>query len=115
MRMSIKARGFSLTEALANHVRRRFKTALRHASRRLDEVTIRLRDINGRARGGIDKHCQVELRFAHGSPLVIRETDANLYTAIDRAAGRSKRNVLKRIVELRSRRRTRARALKAHD
>ena len=46
-----------------------------------------------------------ELRFAHGESIVIRETDSSLYTAIDRAAGRCKRTLLRRLEQLASRRR----------
>lgn len=107
MQLSIRSRGFKLTEALSAHITKRFQSALRNASRRIQEVTVRLRDINGSTRGGVDKHCQVELRLADGGTMVIRETDANMYTAIDRAAGRSKRNVLERLGARVTRRRAR--------
>lgn len=109
MQLRIRTHGFSLTKALAGHVRQRFTVALRHGSRVLAAATVRLRDVNGPQRGGVDKRCGVELQFAHGGPVVIHETGSDMYTAIDRAATRSKRALLARLDRLRSRRRTRSR------
>ena len=113
MRIQIRSHGFSLTKALAERVRSRFTKALRHGARRLAEVTVRLRDINGPRRGGVDKQCQVQIQLVGAAPLVIDATDANLYAAIDQAASRSKRTLLERMRDLRSRRRSRARRHRA--
>ena len=107
MELAIRSHGFSVTKALAERVRRRFSTALRHGADRLASVTIRLKDMNGPRRGGVDKQCGVELQFANGNPIVVHETDSNLYVAIDRAADRAKRNLLDRLRQRRSRRRMR--------
>jgi len=103
MRLKIRSHGFSLTEALVQRVQKRFQFAMRHGSRALALVTVRLRDINGPRKGGVDKRCGVELCFAHGGTVMLEETDDSLYAAIDRAAGRSKHTILKRLDRLRSR------------
>ena len=110
MKLEIRSHGFSLTQAIIQHVQKRFASALRHGGRTVADVTVRLRDVNGPRRGGVDKRCGVEIRLAHGGPTVIQETDDDLYTAIDRAANRSKRTLLKKIGRLRKRSRVRSRA-----
>lgn len=57
---------------------------------------MRLTDVNG-PRGGIDKHCVIEVRGPALVPIVIRERDADLYAAIDRAAERVDRTVARRL------------------
>jgi len=85
----------------------RFSSALKHGARALLGVRIHLLDVNGPQRGGVDKRCGVELRFTRGGTVVLEETDSDLYVAIDKAAGRSKQALLKRIERFRSRRRDR--------
>lgn len=109
MKLNIRSHGFSLTQALVQHVQKRFTTALRHGGEVIADVTVRLRDVNGPRRGGVDKRCAVEIHLAHGGPTLIHQTDDNLYAAIDRAADRSKRAILKRIGRLRKRSRMRPR------
>ena len=115
MKLRIRSQGFPLSKALARRVQRRFERAVQHGRRVVAEVVIRLGDINGRARKGIDKRCGVEMRLATGEVIMLRETDSNLYTAIDRAATRSKRTLLDRLRRLRSRRRDAGRATAARS
>jgi ribosomal subunit interface protein len=95
MNISIQCRGFSLTEALDNHVQQRLGFALARAGNRLRRVDVRLSDING-PRGGVDKRCLIEARLS-GKTIVVEEVQADLYAAIDRAAGRIGRTVLRRL------------------
>lgn len=43
--------------------------------------------ING-PRGGVDKRCQIVLKLAGQNSIVIEDTEADLYFAIDRACER---------------------------
>ena len=96
MRMGILARGIALTEAIRLYAQRRMKTALGRYREALESVQVRLTDVNG-PRGGIDKHCVIEVRGPSLVPIVVRERDADLYTAIDRAAERVDRTVARRL------------------
>ena len=96
MRLGIIAKGIALTEAIREYAQRRLKTALGRYRHALESVQVRLSDVNG-PKGGIDKHCVVEVRGPALVPIVIRERDADLYAAIDRAAERVDRTVGRRL------------------
>lgn len=96
MRLGIVARGIALTEAIRQYTHRRLKTALGRYRAALESVHVCLTDVNG-PRGGIDKHCVVEVRGPALVPIVVRERDADLYAAIDRAAERVDRTVARRL------------------
>jgi ribosomal subunit interface protein len=94
--MGILARGIALTEAIHDYAQRRLKAALGRYRHALASVHVRLHDVNG-PRGGIDKHCVVEVRGPALVPIFVRERDADLYVAIDRAAARVDRAVARRL------------------
>ena len=101
MRLGILTRGIALTEAIRHYAQRRLKTALGRYRAALATVQVRLSDING-PRGGIDKHCVIEVRGPALVPIVVRERDADLYVAIDRAAERLDRTVARRLARTRT-------------
>ena len=88
MRVDIKTNGIDLTDGLREHTERRLEFALDRAHHDISSVTVRLSDING-PRGGFDKRCQIQIPLPHHRDVVIEETDADLYVAIDRAASRA--------------------------
>jgi len=92
MHIDIQARGFPLTEGLREHTERRLKFALSWASHDLRKVVVRLSDING-PRGGEDKRCCIQVVFPGVPDVVIEDTEADLYIAIDRAVDRTERSV----------------------
>ena len=96
MHISIQANGFALTDALRAHVERRMASALGWTGARLRKLAVSLSDING-PRGGRDKRCKVQVRLAGGADVVIEDTETDLYAAIDRAANRVDRAVLRRM------------------
>jgi putative sigma-54 modulation protein len=99
MQIAIQSRGFELTPALRAHTERRLQFALHWAGRDLRSVNVRLSDING-PRGGNDKRCTIQLVLGEQS-LLIEDTEADLYIAIDRAVDRSKRQLTRRLERLR--------------
>ncbi|MCM2288137.1 MAG: HPF/RaiA family ribosome-associated protein [Sulfuritalea sp.] len=103
MRIDIQARGFDLTEGLREHTVRRLQFALGWASYDVRTVTVRLFDING-PRGGEDKRCRIQVAFPGTPNVVIEDTEADLYVAIDRAADRAERAVTRRLERLREHR-----------
>ena len=108
MRVSIQSRGFSLTGAIDERVRKRLDFLLGRGLRRLQKVDVTLSDLNG-PRGGIDKRCQIKVSLDGLPPVVVEDVQADLYTAIDRAAGRASRTVIRRLALDNSRRRADAR------
>ena len=88
MRVDIKTSGIDLTDGLREHTERRLGFALDRAHYDLNTVIVRLSDING-PRGGADKRCQIQIPLPRHGDVVIEETDADLYVAIDHAASRA--------------------------
>lgn len=96
MQIVIQARGFPLTAALERHVHNRLGFALSRASGRVRRVHVRLSDLNG-PRGGIDKRCLVETRLDGLPVVVVEDVQPDMYTAIDRATGRTARTLMRRL------------------
>ena len=96
MRMTIQASGFDITSALRSYVEQRLGTALGWARHHLRKLAVSLSDING-PRGGVDKRCKIQLRLAGGRDIIIDGVEADLYAAIDRAADRADRAVVKQV------------------
>ena len=100
MRIDIQARGFDLTEGLREHTARRLQFALGWSNHDVRSVTVRLFDING-PRGGEDKRCRIQVAFPGTPNVLIEDTAADLYVAIDRATDRAERAVTRRLERLR--------------
>ena len=96
MRINIRAQGFELTDSLREHTERRLRFALGWADDRLRQISVRLSDENG-PREGEDKRCRIQITFRGAPSVVIDDTEADLYVAIDRAADRAGRSVARRL------------------
>ena len=96
MRIDIKARDFSLTGALRSHAERRLRVALTCCDDHIQRVVMRLSDING-PRGGADKRCHLQVVLAGLPDVVVEDTEADLYVAIDRATDRAGRTLVRKI------------------
>ena len=77
------------SEAIDTHAHKRLGFALGRFAPRVQDVRVRLADVNG-PRGGIDKRCAIECNLGKNGSVVIEEIDSDLYTAIDRASSRVK-------------------------
>ena len=92
MRIEIRSRGFSTTGALREHVWTRLRSVLSRRADSIQRIVVHLGDENG-PKGGIDKHCRLEV-VMHGLPLQVAEAEAgDLYSAIDAAVKRVGRAV----------------------
>ena len=100
MHIEIQARGFTLTQAIRGYVERRLRFALSARYARIDRLRVRLSDING-PRGGRDKRCHLQVLLPGQTALVIEDTKANLYVAIDCAADRARRTLTRRLARQR--------------
>lgn len=101
MRMDIKSSGLTLTAALIEHAERRLRFALTRSHDRILRVAVLVGDSNG-PRGGTDKFCRIRVLLKKAPEVLIEDTDAELYAAIDRAAERAGRNVTKRLDKLKA-------------
>lgn len=88
MQINVQARGFVMTSAIEAHLRRQLRFAFDHPNNRVRRVFVRLSDINGQ-RGGIDKRCQLQVRLADSSDVVIADVQQDLYLAMSRAIERA--------------------------
>lgn len=100
MHVDIHTQGFTLTPGQREYVEKRLAFALSHGDGSITRLTVRLSDING-PRGGDDKRCLVEMRLKAASTVVIEDTEADVYLAIDRAAERAGRTLARRLARQR--------------
>jgi putative sigma-54 modulation protein len=96
MKIDIETSNFPLTEALHSYAERRLRSAVTRCGERIRKVAMRLSDVNG-PRGGADKRCRLQAVLAGLPDVVIEDTQADLYVAIDRATGRARRSLVRRI------------------
>lgn len=97
--MRLQVRGISIptTPAIKAHAERRVQSAAARLGSSVRSVAVRLSDLNG-PRGGQDKLCVMEARLAGGGGVVrIEESGDDLYGVIDRAAGRLKQVLGRRV------------------
>lgn len=100
MQINIQSHGFTATGALRAHVTRRLQLALGCCADSVSRATVRLSDVNG-PRGGVDKRCQIQVRLTTLADVVIEDTEADLYVAIDRAAERAGRTTARHLARQR--------------
>ncbi len=96
MHIDIQALHFSLTSALRRYAERRLHYALACCDDSILRVVMRLSDING-PRGGEDKHCHLQVVLAGLADVVIEDTQVDMYVAINRAADRAGRTVIRKV------------------
>ncbi len=96
MQIDIRARDFSMTDALRRHAERRLRLALGRCDAHVQRVLMRLSDTNG-PRGGSDKRCHLQVLMAGLPDVVVEDTESDLYVAIDRAADRARRTVVRKL------------------
>jgi len=95
MQIKIQASNFSLTRAMRTYIERRLGFALSTCYRHVNRILVRLSDING-PRGGNDKRCHLEV-ILPGQAVVVEDTEADLYDAINRASSRAGRTVMRQL------------------
>ena len=96
MQIDIQARHFSLTDALRNHAERKLRFTLTCCDERIQKIVMRLSDVNG-PRGGSDMHCHIQVVLAGLPDIVIEDTEADMYVAINRAVERAGRTLVRKI------------------
>lgn len=100
MQIDIQTRNFRLTDALRGYIERRLRFTLSNKDEHIHRVLVRLSDING-PRGGADKCCHIQIKLTQLPDVVIKDTEVDLYAAINRAADRAGRTVSRRLTRQR--------------
>ena len=95
---------------VADYVRDKLSAKLEKFGRRVVDVVVHVKDING-GKGGIDKGCHMEARLAGLEPVNVEERHEDLRAAIDIAAERLAEAVHRHLQRMRSWRRDRGRKL----
>ncbi|MBK9032880.1 MAG: HPF/RaiA family ribosome-associated protein [Myxococcales bacterium] len=94
MKIVIRTRDLDLTPELLDRVRRRAQFALGRLGPAIRGLDVTLADVNG-PRGGVDKLCRMRVRGDDLPTVVVEATDLELTAAIDAAAERAGRAVVR--------------------
>ena len=90
VKIQIRERNVEVSENLRAHVERRLGFALARFGQRIARVIVRFSDAPGDR--GDDKRCQIHVGLRSRSARV-EDTDADPFTAVDRAAERLSRSI----------------------
>lgn len=96
MQINIRARGFSLTSSLRSHAERRLRFALTRCCDRIERVVMLLTEFN-QLSDRLSKRCHLQVVMAGQADVVVETTEADFYTAINRATDRAGRNLMLRL------------------
>lgn len=96
MKLSIVDRDGCLTAPTRQLARRRLLFALSRFDSKLEEVTLKVDDLNG-PKGGIDKRCQLQIKLCYGSEVILTNLDSTVEASISRLADRAGRTIARRI------------------
>jgi putative sigma-54 modulation protein len=94
----------SISNALRNYTKRNLRMALSGAMGHINEIQVRLSDING-PRGGVDKLCGIRVVLRRVGVVFVRANSGDAYSAVDMAAQRLRSALGRQIGRRRSTRR----------
>lgn len=86
----IRVEGVRLDDDDRTYIRRRLGEKLGKYSRRIERVTVRMRDING-PRGGVDIQCRIKIVVSGLPSIVVEHEAARLRPALTRALAGAER------------------------
>ena len=95
--VTISSQGFKLTDSIRSHVVRRMLRAVSNFEGYVTKIAVRIGDINGPLRGGINKYCWVQVTTVSIGDIQIRNLGSNVYAVANRAAARVKRTLARRV------------------
>ena len=96
MQTDIQSLSFAITDGLRNHIKRRLAFALSAREEHIHRVSVRLTDVNG-PKGGDDMCCHIQVVLNQLPDVVVKDTQADIYMAVDRAADRVGRTVTRQL------------------
>lgn len=88
MEIQVKAKSLPRAAALRLYAVRKIAAALTGFAHAIDIVSVRLSDINGPERGGVDMLCRIVVRLKNQSALVVEDLSGDIDQAINRATER---------------------------
>jgi hypothetical protein len=100
MEIQVQVKGLPGASRLRAFAANKLSVALLRFSPAIQDVSMRMRDINGPDRGGADKLCRVVLRLEDNSVLVVEELGINMTEVIDRVTDRLQHTVAKQLSRL---------------
>lgn len=103
MLITIQSRGFVLSAALKKHVKSRVRLALDRYRSEIASINVTLVDIKS-AEGDEDRHCKISLKPNRFSEIVVQETGADIYEAINMCAHRAMRSASRQFTKLKQQR-----------
>jgi putative sigma-54 modulation protein len=96
MQTTIESKDFVLTNALEQFIKDHANKSMNSCSYHIEQLNIRLKDING-PKGGEDKECCVEVRLANHAPIVVVKRSPDAYQSIRNALNRASRVTLRKL------------------
>ncbi|GAB5450824.1 MAG: hypothetical protein Hals2KO_11520 [Halioglobus sp.] len=109
MPIQIRTHGFTLTQSLEQYVLRRVKTGLGERLEKSTNLSVGLSDING-PKGGADKCCRIRIALPGQPDVVVKDTQADMYNAINSALRRTRHVLSRRLAKIRGRKPGRGRS-----
>ena len=100
MRVHIKVVGLPGAAQLRRFTSRKLDVALSCFADRIEGASVRLLDINGADRGGVDKLCHIALTLKRHSAVVIEELGSNIQRSIERATERLHQRVSRQLARV---------------
>jgi len=88
MKVDIQSRQVELTQELKAHIQRKLNFALSRMDSYITAISVNLSVVNG-PKDDLNKQCGIKICIANMEDILIKDTQANLYFAIDRAAQRA--------------------------
>ncbi len=96
MQLKVHGANIRVTDSITSHVADRFTAALDNHQRQVNDVTVRLEDVNG-PKGGVDMRCQATIHLRRGDPIIVEDVEDDLYAAISLTADRAKHLVTRQL------------------
>jgi hypothetical protein len=94
MTISVRLRGSLVDKKLREHALYRAAIALGRFQSRITKVVVRLEDLNGPGKGGIDKRCVIELTGSFGERMA-EARDESFEAAINRGFSIAQRSIVR--------------------
>jgi len=88
MQVELRIRNTDLADVLRNYTDRRLRFAVSRFGDRVGRVVVTVSGLNGQGLAAAAVNCHIGAELKPFGQLAVQESDLNLYTAIDRAAGR---------------------------
>jgi ribosome-associated translation inhibitor RaiA len=104
MRLEIRRRRLMVSEWLRTHIERQLRAALGRFARRVGQVRVYLRDVNG-PRGGVDKQCRIVVDLPRAGRAVVSGAGTDPYAVVAHTAARTGRAVKRHLQRRAARRR----------